>query len=104
LATVDWQRATAASRSVGQTMLAGCAWWYVLRSCMHVRGVGTREGGDEEKGRCKRTFTSAGHARARGNFTDMQQVQLLPFDAAEDERSGCETLCSFVGRRRSGRA
>jgi hypothetical protein len=51
------------------------------------------------------THTSAaGHARARGNFTDMQQVQLLPFDAAEDERSGCETLCSFVGRRRPGRA
>src|SRR4051794_32115199 len=34
----------------------------------------------------------------------MQQVQLLPFDAAEDESSGCETPCSFVGRRGPGRA
>jgi hypothetical protein len=25
-----------------------------------------------------------------------------PFDAAEDEGSGCETLCGFVGRRLLG--
>ena len=71
---------------------------------MHVKDVGThtREGGERQKKGIRRGTSK--HARARGNFPTLHASAQLPFDAAEDERSGCETLCSFVGRRVSGRA
>ena len=50
------------------------------------------------KGICRLPDAHSGHARARGNFHGYARGR-RPFDAAEDEGSGGETLCGFAGRR-----
>lgn len=61
---------------------------------MHVRDVGTHTKGEEAKeGNNMQRHMQI--CEGKGSFSTGNASGQLPFDAGEDERSGCETLCGF---------